>query len=179
MPIPMTMPVTIRLATADEVALLPAIESAAAGRFMAYLAELEIAPEKLQDIVPISFLLRSQYENRLWVAIRDQHPVGFLVARPLQTSFFIVELDVLPEFSRQGIGSALMQAAIDAGKAQGFTTIALTTFRHTPWTIPFYRHLGFSIVPYAELSFELQEIVDFEEDYGFPRKSRVTMCLEV
>jgi GNAT superfamily N-acetyltransferase len=168
-------PVTIRLATSADVALLPAIESAAAKRFQDYLDILEILPDKLENVVPISFLLRSQVANRLWVAKIDKDPVGFLVARPLQESFFIVELDVLPEFSRQGIGSALMQAAMEASLKQGFDTISLTTFRHTPWTIPFYQKLGFSVVTYEALPFELQEIVDFEETYGFPKKSRVTM----
>jgi ribosomal protein S18 acetylase RimI-like enzyme len=166
---------SIRLATRDEVALLPQIERLAMKRLIPYLEILKLSPEKLENVVAMHVFLRSQAEKCLWVATIDEKLVGFIVARPIQGSVFIIELDVLPEFSRQGIGSALMQAACQDAQKRGFSLVTLTTFRHIPWTIPFYRKLGFEIVPYADLCSELKQIVNREEADGFFKENRATM----
>ncbi len=171
----------IRLALRPEVAQLPDIEMAAAERYRPYLEQLELMPELLVDLAPLSYMLRAQRANQLWVAERlatSEQPaalVGFVLTRPLTHSFFIVEIDVLPDYGRCGIGSALMQAAWEAGAAQGFSAVTLTTFRHVPWTIPFYRRLGFTILPPEAWDDELRGIVAHEERYGFKREHRVVM----
>ncbi|MEO0541686.1 MAG: GNAT family N-acetyltransferase [Cyanobacteria bacterium P01_A01_bin.105] len=173
------MDYTIRLAQRPDVRQLPAIELAAAQQYQPYLAQLELTPELLTEIAPVSFMLRSQTAGRLWVAevAPDNAPklVGFVLTRPLTHSFFIVEIDVLPDYGRCGIGSALMQIACEAGAAQGLNTITLTTFRHVPWTIPFYQRLGFTIMPPQQWDEELLAIVEHEERYGFKREHRVVM----
>ncbi|MEM8807546.1 MAG: GNAT family N-acetyltransferase [Cyanobacteria bacterium P01_G01_bin.38] len=165
----------IRLAERSEVAKLSAIEKAAAEPFYDYLSTLELTPDKLDEIVSLPFLLRAQTAGRLWVAIVESQPVGFIVGRPLAESFFIVELDVLPSHTRLGIGTALMRTACDYAQAQEFEAVTLTTFRHVPWNIPFYETLGFKVVLVEDLSVEMQEIVEHEDRYGFKREHRAVM----
>ncbi|MEO1593089.1 MAG: GNAT family N-acetyltransferase [Cyanobacteria bacterium J06632_22] len=178
------MDYSIRLAQRAEVPQLPAIELAAAQQYRPYLSQLELTPNHLVDLAPIAFMLKAQRDQRLWVAEVASNAaastlVGFVLTRELTHSFFIVEIDVLPDHSRCGVGSALMQAACEAGAARGFSTITLTTFRHVPWTIPFYRRLGFTILPPDQWDEELQGIADHEERYGFKREHRVVMVRQL
>lgn len=165
----------IRLASRSEVQKLPSIEQAASTRFNDYLTQLELTPDLMSEIVSVQFLLQAQTEKRLWVAIVEDRPVGFVVSRPLLDSFFIVELDVLPDFGRCGLGSALMQAACAQAQENGFKAVTLTTFRTIPWNIPFYQRLGFTILAPEDLSPELDAIVQHEARYGFKRQYRVVM----
>ncbi|MEO0459025.1 MAG: GNAT family N-acetyltransferase [Cyanobacteria bacterium P01_A01_bin.114] len=173
----------IRLAERGEVGKLPAIERAAAQLFYGYLSELELTSDKLDEIVSLPFLLRAQSAGQLWVAtaesqinrFADAQPIGFVVGRPLLKSFFIVEIDVLPSYARLGIGTALMRTVCDYAQTQGFGLVTLTTFRYTPWNIPFYESLGFEVIPEAALSEEMQNIVEHEERYGFKRQHRAVM----
>jgi len=174
------MDYSIRLAQRAEVNQLAAIELAAAQQYQPYLKQLELVPDMLVDIAPVPFMLRAQGDQRLWVAEASPNSasanlVGFILTRTLAQSFFIVEIDVLPEYGRRGIGSALIQAACEAGAARGFMAVTLTTFRYVPWTIPFYRRLGFTILPPDQWDEDLQHIVQHEERYGFKRAHRAVM----
>ena len=182
---------SIRLAQRADVSQLPAIERAAAQRYIPYLDTLELTTDLLADIATVPYLLRAQTHQRLWVAVLDsddssleihnppqsERPdiLGFVLTRPLIDSFFIVELDVLPNYGRLGIGTALMKTACEAGAMRGFNCITLTTFRYIPWTIPFYRGLGFEIIPPEDWNSDLTAIVEHEERHGFKRKHRVVM----
>ncbi|MEO0868470.1 MAG: GNAT family N-acetyltransferase [Cyanobacteria bacterium J06642_11] len=167
----------VRLATPADIAHLPAIEQAAAQRYHPYISTLGLILDQLENIVSIDFLNQAQCQNHLWVATltTTQQPIGFVVVERLADSFFIVELDVAPEYGRQGIGSALMNQAIAEARQQCLTTVTLTTFRHVPWTIPFYRRLGFEIVAPSHYTPDIRAIVKHEEQYGFNRRVRVVM----
>jgi GNAT superfamily N-acetyltransferase len=53
------------------------------------------------------------------------------------------ELAVVPRAMRQGIGTALVEAACDWAKDNSFTSLTLTTFADVAWNGPFYAKLGF------------------------------------
>ena len=167
----------IRLAQASDIEHLPAIEKAAAQRYRAYLPKLRLTPDKLDNIVSTDFLHQALHQKHLWVAVGCEHhrPVGFVVVDRLPRSYFVIELDVLPDYGRKGIGSALMQQVIAAARSQGLTGVTLTTFRHIPWTVPFYQQLGFKIVVPADYAPEIRAIVDHETRHGFSRQVRVVM----
>lgn len=170
----------IRLAQVADIEHLPAIERAAAQLYKPYLFQLGLTPDQLQDIVPVEFLHQAQQQQRLWVAVAPQtQVVGFVVVDGLTTGWFVVELDVLPSRRQQGIGSALMQQVIQAAYEQGYAAVTLTTFRHVPWTIPFYWRLGFKIVVPADYTPDIQAIVDHEERHGFSRHVRVVMQCQI
>ena len=165
----------IRLAREEDLSYIPTIEAAAAKQFEPYAAQLEISVDLLSGLTPMSFLKRAQAEKRIWVAIADAQPVGFIVAKLLQESYFIVELDVLPAYGRQGIGAALIDRCCEGARSQSQKQITLTTFRYVPWNIPFYRQQGFEILPPDLWPYEIKAIVQHEARYGFAQRHRVVM----
>ncbi|MEM7062654.1 MAG: GNAT family N-acetyltransferase [Cyanobacteria bacterium P01_B01_bin.77] len=170
----------IRFAQAADIEHLPAIERAAAQLYRPYLSQLGLTSDQLQDIVPVEFLHQAQQQRRLWVAVTPQtQVVGFVVVNRLTTGWFVIELDVLPSWKQQGIGSALMQQVIQSAHTQGYVAVTLTTFRYVPWTIPFYRRLGFEIVVPAHYTPDIRAIVDHEERHGFSRHVRVVMQCQI
>ena len=166
---------SIRLAQAADLASIPAIEATAARQFEPYVAQLEISVDLLSGLTPMTFLKRAQVENRIWVAVVEDQPVGFIVAKFLTESCFVVELDVLPDYGRQGIGSALIEICCESARSRNHTQLTLTTFRYVPWNIPFYRQCGFEILPIERCCSELRAIVQHEARYGFVQKHRVVM----
>lgn len=181
----------IRLAKAADVSALPEIERAAAGQFAPYLEWLKISSDILEGLASLSFLLRAQAGGLLWVADVAKVPeetaasrpeqavekkvVGFIVAKDLAEGCFIIELDVHPDYGRRGIGSALVEACCQAARTRGFEQVLLTTFRQVPWNIPFYRRLGFEILPAEAWSQEIEAIVRHEARYGFAPEKRAVM----
>ncbi|NEQ51448.1 MAG: GNAT family N-acetyltransferase, partial [Leptolyngbya sp. SIO3F4] len=150
--------------------------------YIPYLPKLGLTSEQLQDIVPIEFLHQAQQQQQLWIAVKKSSqaaPVGFVIVDNLANGWFVVELDVLPEHGRQGIGSALMKQVLQAAFEQSCSVVTLTTFRHVPWTIPFYRRLGFEIVVPTHYTPDIRIIVNHEETYGFSRHVRVVMQCQI
>ena len=171
---------TVRLANKVDIASLPEIEKAAAQQFSPYLDWLNISADILEGLVSQKFLLQAQLDSRLWVAVVETHqiekPVGFIVVKFLPKSCFVVELDVHPNYSRMGIGSALVEACCDGAQGRGFNQVSLTTFRKIPWNVPFYERLGFEILPNKLWTPEIHAIVNHEARYGFAPDKRVVMC---
>lgn len=165
----------VRLAEANDLARIPEIEAAAAKQFEPYAARLEISVELLSGLTPMAFLKRAQAEKRIWVGLIDSQLVGFIVAKFLQESCFIVELDVLPAYSRRGMGAALVKICCEGAKRRNHHQVTLTTFRYVPWNIPFYRRCGFEILPPERCPYELKAIVQHEARYGFAQRHRVVM----
>jgi GNAT superfamily N-acetyltransferase len=167
----------VRLARKIDLAVMPEIERAAAQRFQPYLEWLEISADVLEGLTTPLFLLRAQADDRLWVAMVNHKPVGFIVAKFLSGGCFIVELDVHPDYGRLGMGSALVRACCQGARLRGFDQILLTTFRKIPWNIPFYQRLGFEILPAEQWSPEIEAIVSHEARYGFAPQKRAVMRL--
>lgn len=92
------------------------------------------------------FLATGEEDNGfLGLSIVDIGPMRF---GPLadETTGFLENILVLPAYRRQGIGTALLQAALDAAWEAGA--------KHVRWTVgyedeglPFYHALGFVFVP--------------------------------
>ena len=172
----------IRLAQSSDIDYLPAIEKAAAQPYLAYLPQLGLTPNQLQDIVSADFLYQALHQHHLWVAVwlaRQPTVVGFIVVDRLPKGYFIIELDVLPAYGRRGIGSSLIQQVMQSARFKGLATVTLTTFRHVPWTIPFYQRLGFEIVVPEDYTPNIRAIVDHEERHGFSRQVRAVMQCQI
>jgi|SRR5688572_802312 len=60
----------------------------------------------------------------------------------------IAELYVRPPFRSQGVGKLLIQAAIDFGRAQGWTRLEVCAPPVPPWerSVSFYRQNGFALL---------------------------------
>ena len=162
----------IRLARQGELTELPEIERLAAERF----ASFGLAEVFSQIVTPLELLRERARTDQVWVAAGDDdRPVGFAVASTLDGNAHLDELDVHPDHSRRGIGTALVETVCEWARAAGHRAITLSTLRDVPWNAPFYARLGFRILAERELTQALRQLLESEARLGLPMKGRVLM----
>jgi len=166
--------VEIRLATPEDVPFLPNIEEAACQLFLQY----EITADLPLYLTPLEDFYEAQKHGLLWVAAVDEKPIGFALVEMIGELPHLEELDVLPDYGRQGIGANLVRTICDWVCASGIPAVTLTTFRDIPWNAPFYQKLGFRILEVEELTPSQLQIVEEEERHGLKRELRVLMRYE-
>ena len=169
---PATGPVyMITLARPQDLAVLPAIELAAARLLVGHAPE-SVLSEATSDEV----LRAAQRRGRLWVALADGVPVGFAHIEVIEPAVaHLVEMDVHPRHGRRGLGTKLVMAICAWAIAEGYHSVTLTTFRDVPWNMPFYTRLGFEVIPPAALSPGLRSVVQDETRRGLDPARRVAM----
>lgn len=162
---------TIRHAHPSDIDALGGIEVAAAQVFqsleaLSWLAEGEPIPSERQHQL---------IEAGTVFVATDTHnqPVGFLSAEVLEDRLHIVEVSVLPEWQRMGIGRALIDVARDAAVSLHLRALTLTTFRHVAWNAPFYAELGFE----EAHDTALQQHLETDAQNGLPIKDRCAMAM--
>ena len=166
------MHAAIRLAQAEDANFLPGIERAAGARFrtlpdLAWIADGEPMPAEAHR--------RVIAQGTCWVAEAGNTRVGFLAAERAGPELHILELCVLPQEQGQGIGRALIAAAIGRAEDDGLSAVTLTTFRDVAWNAPFYARLGFCEVPPRSLSARLAALRAKETRHGLPAERRCAM----
>ena len=121
--------------------------------------------------------LREALQNgRLWIALTGEDKViGFAMADVVDGQAYLVEVDVLPDYGRQGIGTKLIRAVVEWARSQNLDALWLVTFHHLPWNAPFYERLGFSVVEAAEHGAELTRLIQEEAELGINIDNRVAM----
>jgi GNAT superfamily N-acetyltransferase len=166
----------IRLAEADDVALLPSVERRAVRLFENWLAETGLTLEILEQVSSVDELDDARARGQLWVAVSaEDGPVGFAQVVVLDQTAHLDELDVVPEHGCSGIGSRLLQTVCDwAGKA-GYEKVTLSTFKHVPWNAPFYERRGFVTVDSDRLPPQHVDLVKAEGARGLRSDRRVIM----
>lgn len=167
----------IAAAAPDSVALLPAIERAAAALF----PDEDIPPDLRDDGFEVAELAEAAREERLFIALHvaSGQTVGFAVAEEIDGSAHLEELDVLPEHGRRGLGTALVRTVADWARARGDGSLTLTTFRHLAWNAPFYARLGFEEIPARDRGPELAGLLAQEAQDGLDPARRVAMRLDL
>ena len=152
----------IALAELKDIPYLPSIEKAAATLLKGY------APASvLEDTTNHAEFRDAQMDCRLWVARRDDLPVGFAYAELLEpASAHLKELDVHPGHIRRGLGSRLVLAVCAWASAIGCQSLTLTTFRDVAFNMSFYAQLGFEVIPTEGLSSMLRSIIQEESCRG-------------
>ena len=166
----------IRLATNEDLPHLPTIEAEAALRLK------DIGMEALQDAFAQLLTAEAAFDayaqdGRLWVAIEDERPVGFIIVSIIEGNLHIDEVDVLPAYGRRGIGRALMKTACSWGQSLGLSHATLSTQANVPWNLPYYQKLGFEVMPSVEWTPAYHRIREIEAAAGFPMSERVLMKL--
>jgi GNAT superfamily N-acetyltransferase len=78
------------------------------------------------------------------VFVAGRPPVGFVQIDEVDGHAHVQALAVLPSHMRQGLGSALLDAAVEWARSNGYTTITLCTYAEIPWNGPFYAARGFA-----------------------------------
>jgi GNAT superfamily N-acetyltransferase len=162
---------TITAARLQDLTRLAAIELAAARLLVGH------APESvLNETTSLDLLEQAQREDRLWVALADDVPVGFAHVEVIERdAIHLEEIDVHPDHGRRGLGAKLICHVCDWAAGNGYGGVTLTTFRDVPWNLPFYSRLGFLIVPPEQVSASLQAIVEDETRRGLDPSRRVVM----
>jgi GNAT superfamily N-acetyltransferase len=163
---------TIRLATADDVALMPALEQSA--------GELFRTLPDLAHIADGDNLAESRYRELVaggWCRVATVGGAigGFIAAEVAGDELHVCELAVALDRQRLGIGRTLMRSVIVDAVVQGLGAVTLTTFNHVAWNAPVYERWGFRVVPDAELGPRLGCILDREAEAGLPRDRRCAM----
>jgi ribosomal protein S18 acetylase RimI-like enzyme len=160
----------IRLGQDSDLPHLPAIEQSAARLFDGGLARLFTA-----HTVGIDTFRDYMEQGRLWVAVVDEHPVGFALASVIEHHAHLDEIDVHPDYGRRGLGAALVETVCAWAKAQGLDAITLSTQSNVAWNMPFYAKLGFEVMPPETWTAPYHELRAKEESLGLPIQDRVLM----
>jgi GNAT superfamily N-acetyltransferase len=163
----------ITLAEPADLPDLPEIERRACELFR----QLPLTAALPLDCTPDRDFAGAQRAGRLWVARLHPHapPVGFALVTRVGDEWHLQEMDVLPEHGRRGLGRALLAAACEWVRAQGGSTLTLTTFRDVPWNAPFYERCGFRRLADHELTPALRAELADEAAHGLPPETRVAM----
>lgn len=161
----------IRLANADDLHLLPAIERAA-GELFRPLGMDAIADDKPPTL---ESLRTYQQAGRAFVGDDEGRVVAYLVLEVIAETAHIEQVTVHPEFSHRRIGRDLIDTAAGWAVDHGLASLTLTTYLHVPWNAPYYARLGFTIVPDFEQPPEMQAVCRTERERGLDAWPRVAM----
>jgi HAD superfamily hydrolase (TIGR01509 family) len=167
----------IRLARPEDVGALPEIERIAALMFKSHPEGLGIPDEIYDQPNSVETFAAAQKAGHLWVAIAgsESRLVGFAFVREIDRYAHLDEIDVLPAYGRQGIGSSLLAAVCSWAETAGYSAVTLRTFRDVPWNAPFYQKRGFRVVESATLSERHVDLEKSERHRGLRTDNRVTM----
>ncbi len=115
-----------------------------------------------------------------YVACPDNgEPVGLAAVQPLDDDIYLRLLAVDPDFGRRGIGSALLQRALEHGRRHGARRCALSTFRDVTFNEPFYRRHGFNELPLGSASARLCQRFEAEVPDGVDPAQRLLMVRDL
>lgn len=134
----------LRLARADEVSALQAIEQAAAQRFrqtdFAWVADA--APGSAESFATAIAAGQVTVMEPLAGSEIGQ-PVAFCAFAAIDNGAYIEEIDVLPNHAGRRLAARLIDAVEPWARAQKLPILTLSTFSTIPWNAPYYRRLGF------------------------------------
>lgn len=108
------------------------------------------------------------------VLVAGDPAYGFARIEEADGGAHLEQLSVHPDHARTGAGGALLEAACDWARGEGYVAITLCTFADVPWNGPFYARHGFS--PYTDPGPDLRGFQDKEARIGLDRLgTRVVM----
>lgn len=170
------LPYRIRLARADEILRLRAIEDEAGTLFEG----IGLIDEALDSSFPLDALVKLVDLRQVWVGcLEDDIPVGMVIASVRDGVAYVEELDVVPAHGRRGLGTRLLDEVCGWAEAHGYAAVTLSTFRDLPWNGPFYRKHGFRDLHPAEWSPGMTAIRENEAKHGLRVDVRVFMRREL
>jgi GNAT superfamily N-acetyltransferase len=105
----------------------------------------------------------------------DDEPVGYAMVELVDGHAHLEQLSVLPDHGGQGIGTQLLTAVAQWAKGQEHAEVTLTTFRDVPFNAPLYAKRGYEIIPEAEWTDALRDLVAHEATLGLDPAQRVVM----
>lgn len=85
------------------------------------------------------------------VIVRDGIDVGLLKAYRDDAGWFVVQIQIAPDFQRQGLGEQALQTILDDADAQGLP-VSLAVLKANP-AKRLYDRLGFAVVSETDIEF--------------------------
>jgi aminoglycoside 3-N-acetyltransferase I len=107
--------------------------------------------EMFKEMKPSASYLSGLLDNdrhHVYVAEIDSEPVGFLLAYEMdrldrnQKMLFFYEIEVLPEYQGQGIGSALAEKLVDHCQSENFMKMFVITNQSNEKAMNLYMNTG-------------------------------------
>ena len=170
------MTFSVTLAGKEHLAAIGPIELAAAAMF----SETDLPPGIRYRVTEAELLRGAQKDRRIWVALAGSGvPVGFALATLVDDEAHLDEIDVLPNYGQQGIGTELVNAVANWARRMGHSSLTLITFKHLPWNAPFYEKLGFVRLRTADLAYGLTKLIEEEGKAGIDVSKRIGMRLSL
>lgn len=80
------------------------------------------------------------------IALRDEEPVGFVLALDLKIEFEILSLGVVPEARRAGVGEALLDSVCGLAQRRQAGRVVLEVAIDNDAALALYRAKGFALV---------------------------------
>jgi len=133
----------------------------------AHLRRLEWEADRLFESVGIGPFTADGVDhlgNAAAVLVAGRPPAGFVCVDLVGGVPHVWQLSVHPDHGQRGLGRALMGAACEWARQEGFAAVTLTTYRDVAWNGPFYASLGFAVVDI--LTPELEAIRQHERSIG-------------
>ena len=149
----------VRRADAGDLARLPAVEAAADELFV---------PLGITDL-PASGT-PEQWAHAWRVLVVGQPVRGFAVLELLDGAVHLEQLSVDPAHGRQGVGGALLAAAVDEAREHGADRVTLLTYAAVPWNAPYYARHGWQVT--EELTPGLRALRRREAELGLDRHGK-------
>ncbi|MDM7989595.1 GNAT family N-acetyltransferase [Arthrobacter sp. zg-Y877] len=138
---------SIRDAVPADLPFLPPVEEASDTLLegMTGVAGLPVLP-------PVS--TERELAASLHLLVAGKPPVGFARLEEVDGQAHLEQLSVHPDAAGAGLGRALVTAALDWAREQGYASMTLCTFADVPFNGPFYATCGFETVedPDGELA---------------------------
>jgi GNAT superfamily N-acetyltransferase len=163
-----------KLVAALEVAQVQADVCPADPEDLSQLAEIDERADMLfkvfgMDLPEVPFAVADVHAAKA-VFVAGRPPVGFVQIDEVDGHAHVQALAVLPSHMRQGLGSALLDAAVDWSRANGYSAITLCTYAEIPWNGPFYAARGFAETD--DISPGVARLRDWERDVGLDASGR-------
>lgn len=164
-------PWRIELGASDQIGEIQAVEVRAGVLFRG------IGMDSIADAdPPTAAELQAHIDSQtLWIAHVQDLVLGYLTTSVVDGEGHIDQVSVDPAAGGRGIGSALIERAIDWATKAGLGAMTLTTFSEVAWNGPFYLKLGFFEVEPAEVGPELARIRSREIANGVDIAPRISM----
>ena len=103
---------------------------------------------------------RSELRNpcsQLWVAEEETHIIGYACAWFIHDEGQIVNVAVLPQYRRYGVGKTLTQHIVQEAKIRGVRTLSLEVRKSNHAAVELYKAFGFQTVTIRKQYYENNE----------------------
>jgi GNAT superfamily N-acetyltransferase len=151
--------VVVRVASAADLLEVPAVEAAADELF------------RERGVVDLPAAAPAALRAEAWrVLVVGRPVVGFAVLERVDGAVHLEQLSVHPSAMRQGVGAALLEAAVSTAREAGARQVTLLTYADVQWNAPWYARHGWWVTD--DLGHELRALAGSEVEQELARHGR-------